>query len=97
MQDSVPPPWLAGVDANSSSSTAQPGTARRGSKTSPRARQPRQNVSAIGGLRRHRAVPSHGAFKSAAAAYGTPRCSPPPRGPPSDPTPALPSQPPPEL
>lgn len=66
--------WLAGADIESSCSTApqaSPPTTVR-----PRQRQ-RQHVSSTGGLRRHRAVPSCGAFKSAAAAYLTPRLSPP--------------------
>ena len=78
MQDS-PSPWLAGADIASTCSTA-----RRGSVSSiPTASQPRQrqHVSAIGGLHSHRAVPSRGPFKSAAAAYGTPRESPPPQPP----------------
>lgn len=87
MQDG-PPPWLAGADITSSCSTvpqaSPPSTARQ---------RQRQHVSSIGGLRRHRAVPSCGAFKSAATAYQTPRASPPPRSPDADATSTPPTEP----
>lgn len=78
MQDS-PSPWLAGADIASTCSTARRGSASSIPAASPPRR--RQHVSATGGLRGHRAVPSRGAFKSAAAAYGTPRESPSPQPP----------------
>eukprot|EP00892_Ulva_mutabilis_P009382 jgi/Ulvmu1/6816/UM031_0020.1 len=81
------PPWLTGADIGSTCSTAH-----RNSMSSPPAARPRrrQNVSSIGGLRRHRAVPTHGGIKSAAAAYGTPRRDTPPHASPADSTPSPP-------